>query len=357
MIIAERRSPRGSPRLSVCVPHYNRMLHLIELLRSLDAQSYRDFEVIVSDDNSTDERVDRVLAFLDASSLAYTYWRNASNGRYDVNLRNAIDRSSGDYILLMGNDDRLAGANVVADIAALLDRFPEAGAIITNYFELGSGRAYLRARTTGSVGAGPEAAARNFRNYSFVSGVVLHGDASRAATSPIVDGSEMYQMYLGTKIVAEGRDLVEFDAICIEKDIAIQQEEVDSYRARDVHDLTRARRLPMRDLVRVAWAALKGALSPSDGRRLCYSVATQLYSYTYPFWGFEYRRTKSWWYASNVIFGLRPSVVSSGTPLGPLQRGRLWLRYLALCGGSLLIPVWAFDALRPALYRLAKRRG
>jgi len=330
------------------------MLHLVELLRSLDAQTYRDFEVVISDDNSTDPRVDDVLAFLDRTTFAYTYWRRPQNGRYDVNLRNAIDMSAGDYIVLMGNDDRLSGAGVLGDLAGVLDRFPDAGAIITNYLELGSGTRFARAHATARLGSGPATAAQNFRNYAFVSGIVLHGPAARAASSTIVDGSEMYQMYVGTKIVAGGRSLVGCDAFCIEKDVGIAGEEVDSYRARDVRDLRKARLLPMRHLLRVTWAGLEGLVPAADARRLCGAVATQLYSYTFPFWGVEYRRTKTWLYAANVLLGIRPSVVAARTPLGPVQRAGLWLRYLATGGGSLLVPIRLFDALRPALYRLAK---
>lgn len=355
MMIAESIGAGRDARISICIPHYNRMLHLIEALKSFAEQTWRDFEVVISDDNSTDERVAEVLAWLGASDLRYRYWRSPRNARYDGNIRNAIDLSSGDFVLLMGNDDRLAGPGVLAEIAGAVALHPNAGAVITNYRELSSGQLYRRARSTRNAGAGPSVAASNFRNYSFVSGIVLHGGAARSASSPIVDGSEMYQMYLGTKIVAEGRDLVEIDAVCVEKDVSVPGEEVDSYRRNNGHDLGKARQLPMRHLLRVVWAGISASVDRAEGRRICAAAARQLYSFTYPFWGVEYRRTKSWAFAANVMFGVRPSVVAASTPLGIGQRAGLWLRYLVTCGGSLLVPIGAFDALRPRLYRMAKR--
>ena len=355
MMIAESRGVGRDARISICIPHYNRMLHLIEALKSFEVQTYRDFEVVVSDDNSTDERAALVLSFLSQTDLRYKYWRNIRNCGYDGNIRNAIDMSSGEFILLMGNDDRLYGKSVLSDLADAIARYPNAGAIITNYRELGSGRVFTRARSTGSLGSGPIVAAGNFRNYSFVSGIALHGSAARAASSPTVDGSEMYQMYLGTRLVAAGRDLIEVDSICVEKDIRIDGEEVDSYRSKNGHDLAKARHLPMQHLLRVVWAGISSSADIAVGRKICSSAARQLYGYTYPFWGVEYRRTKSWVFAANVVFGVRPSIVAASTPLGIGQRAGLWLQYLLTCGGSLLVPIRAFDALRPRLYRMAKR--
>ena len=45
-------------------------------------------------------------------------------------------------------------------------------------------------------------AVRAFRHFSFVSGVVLDGPAARKMATDKWDGSEMYQMFLGCRMIA-----------------------------------------------------------------------------------------------------------------------------------------------------------
>ena len=50
-----RNWPDRSPRISVCVPTYNNGRYLREALDSILGQSLQEFEIIVSDDASTDD--------------------------------------------------------------------------------------------------------------------------------------------------------------------------------------------------------------------------------------------------------------------------------------------------------------
>ena len=46
----------GIPFFSICIPQYNRTSFVIEALRALAGQSFKNFEVCVSDDCSSDGR-------------------------------------------------------------------------------------------------------------------------------------------------------------------------------------------------------------------------------------------------------------------------------------------------------------
>ena len=352
-------SPRTlrEPFFSICIPQYNRTDFLIAACESFASQKFRDFEVCISDDCSNDGKERLLLDHLGRLSPSFVYSRTQSNLRYDANLRNAISLSKGKYLLLMGNDDALSDSDVLQSIHDELVRFEPVAAAITNYRELSSGKIYRRMTTAGVLGCGPYVAVMNFRNYSFLSGVILGGDEARKCATEAVDGSEMYQMFLGTRLIAAGGRLLAIDRVCINKDVKVPGQVVDSYRTKPrlVSCPILERPLPMGRLLEVVTAGLDPHHEGAGRQANLLRVAGQLYRFTYPFWIVEYRRVQSWRYALGVFLALRPTRITEGLSLSRRVNLRLWVSYMV--GGlvALSIPIGAFDALRPHFYSLAKR--
>src|ERR1700680_3731619 len=188
------------PFFSICVPQYNRTSFLMEACRSLKRQTCQDFEVCISDDCSTDGRAEELQEFLRELQIPFVYRRQPVNCRYDANLRGAIALASGEYCLLMGNDDCLAEDITLESLRAALLAHPRTGVAITNFKDFVSGRITRRVVRTGSAGAGPEVAVRAFRNFSFVSGILLRREPSQALATDRWDGVDMYQMYIGCRL-------------------------------------------------------------------------------------------------------------------------------------------------------------
>jgi hypothetical protein len=346
------------PFFSICIPQYNRTEFLILACKRLEIQTFTDFEICISDDCSTDGQSDYLLKHLRGSGLSYAYIRTERNLRYDGNLRSAISLSKGKYLLLMGNDDGLADENVLSSIHFYLEKFAPVSVALTNYRECGGiGREFKRVSRTGILGSGADTAASVFRNYSFVSGVLLDGPRSRSLATSIVDGSEMYQMYLATRLVAEGGQLLGIDELCIDKDLQIPGHTVDSYRSKPVISPCPIvkRPLPMGRLLEVVARGLEVENSQKRRAELVARVANQLYAFTYPFWGIEFRRVQSWRYAVGVFLALTPKDIASGVNLSVGQVAKLWLSYFVSSAAALATPLWLFDAIRPQLYWFAKQ--
>jgi hypothetical protein len=257
----------------------------------------------------------------------------------------------------MGNDDALSDSDSLQAIYDELIRFEPVAAAMTNYRELTSGKIYRRMTRTGVLGCGLGVAVSNFRNYSFLSGVILRADAARQCATDALDGSEMYQMFLGTRLVAAGGRLLAIDRVCVDKDVRVPGQVVDSYRTKPqlLSCPILERPLPMGRLLEVVAAGLDPYHEGAERQANILRVARQLYRFTYPFWIVEYRRVQSWRYALGVFLALRPTRVTKGLSLSRYANLRLWVSYMTVGLAALGIPISTFDVLRPYFYGLAKR--
>jgi glycosyltransferase involved in cell wall biosynthesis len=356
-IQAARSTGLITPEFSICVPQFNRTSFVIEACRSLATQSFHSFEICISDDRSTDGREGELISYLQSSGMNFTCARQIRNRRYDGNLRTAISLARGRYVFLLGNDDRFASCDTLKNIHAQLIASAPAHVALVNYRELGTGRTFARVGRSGKLGSGPDAAIRTFRDFSFVSGVIFDAEAAKRWSTDKWDGSEMYQMYLGCRILAAGGTLVGISEVCIEKDIQIPGESVDSYAAVKIvkSDLSPVV-LPMSQIAPLVTDAVAPYVSPASLERTAVRITAQLLLFTYAFWLIELRRTHSWKYALSVYRGLNPRKIHKQGQFSFSKGAFLSLLYLSIGISGLVIPVRLFRRLQPVLYRLAKHR-
>lgn len=98
--------PQASqPVVSVCIPTFNRRGYLTEAVESVLAQSFGDFELVISDNASTDDTAEAVMAFGDPR---IRYFRNDRNIGAPANWLNAVANAVGRYCVIIGDDDRWA---------------------------------------------------------------------------------------------------------------------------------------------------------------------------------------------------------------------------------------------------------
>jgi glycosyltransferase involved in cell wall biosynthesis len=88
--------------VSVIIPTYNRADLLGEALSSVFAQTYRDFEIVVVDDGSTDNTVEVLRPLEEQGLLRYIYQKNAG----EAAARNkGLLEAKGRYIAFLDSDD------------------------------------------------------------------------------------------------------------------------------------------------------------------------------------------------------------------------------------------------------------
>jgi glycosyltransferase involved in cell wall biosynthesis len=89
-------------RLSICVPTYNRAPMLGVALETIRSQSYDDFELVVVDNNSTDETEDLVRSIQDPR---LRYVRNPENVGLIHNQNRCIEEASGEIVAIYHDHD------------------------------------------------------------------------------------------------------------------------------------------------------------------------------------------------------------------------------------------------------------
>ena len=343
------------PFFSVAIPQYNRTSFLLKALQSVITQSFRDFEICISDDASPDGRQQEVINFLTAAKVRFRFEQTPTNLRYDGNLRNAIGMTSGRYVFLLGNDDALIDLTVFERTAAKLEEENFPAVVVSNWVEGASQTKSARIATSRNLGKGPEIAVQVWREYSFVSGVIFDGAKIRAMASARWDGSEMYQMWLGARLVAEGGAYYGWNEALIFKDIQIPGEVVDSYRQKKQVPWFSERLHTLHYLARLNYDGIAPSMAPEQRPALAKNLIKTLYSTTYPFWLFEYRATQSWKFALAIALGMRPRHVAAELPLTSFSRMKIGAHWLAISALGLFVPIALFNALKPMLHARVKR--
>jgi glycosyltransferase involved in cell wall biosynthesis len=116
-----------TPRVSIGLPVYNGQRYLQQTLDSILGQTCTDFELVISDNASTDRTPD-ICAAAAARDGRIKYHRNPVNLGAAPNYNLVFEHSSGAYFKLADYDDLLP-PTFVAECVEVLDRNPKAAVV------------------------------------------------------------------------------------------------------------------------------------------------------------------------------------------------------------------------------------
>lgn len=128
------QSCTAAPRISICVPYFNYGAYLPKLLESLRKSTYRDFEIIIVDDGSTDECSKQVFDELKASppnGLTLTFERRNNFG-VGATRNFAASLATGDLLVFM-DADNLAKPEMLKTFVVAMER--SQADIVTCHFD------------------------------------------------------------------------------------------------------------------------------------------------------------------------------------------------------------------------------
>ncbi len=107
-----------NPKVSICIPAYNRPEYLKKAIESVLNQTFHDFELIISDDCSPIDLSPFVSEYKDER---IKYFRQKNNLGFIKNWNFCLEKCSGEYIKIMGDDDVLLDNCIEDELVGFLN--------------------------------------------------------------------------------------------------------------------------------------------------------------------------------------------------------------------------------------------
>ena len=120
--------------LSIIIPCFNSGKTIISTIDSLNEQSFRCFEVIFVDGDSSD---DTLLLIKNNCNFSYSVISEPDHGIYDA-MNKGVKKAAGDWIYIMGSDDRLFNKDALREISPLFSSSDFIySSLVTNFYKNG----------------------------------------------------------------------------------------------------------------------------------------------------------------------------------------------------------------------------
>lgn len=196
-------------RFSVCIPAFNRSCVLSELLMSIIKQRYKNYEIVIVEDCSPErEEIRKVVEkYAELNPGFIKYVENETNIGYDANIRKLIEVSSGEYVVLFGNDDVMA-ESCLDVLNEIINRYGDVGLIVRSYASFDGNQdnivqVYRYFKDEVYLPSGIDAIACAYRRSVVVSGLTINRKQALRYATKRYDGTLLYQVYLVMMILKE----------------------------------------------------------------------------------------------------------------------------------------------------------
>lgn len=114
---------------SVVIPLYNKQEHIKSTIESVLAQTFKDFEVVIVDDGSTDRSVEVIHKNFNDPRIRILSQRNAG---VSAARNTGIENAAHEYVAFLDADDEWK-PDYLASKATLIEKYPDAIVYASNY--------------------------------------------------------------------------------------------------------------------------------------------------------------------------------------------------------------------------------
>lgn len=116
-------------KVSICIPAYENAAGIERLLESIYRQTFRNYEIILTDDSATDD----IAQLVDAR---VQYYRNNPRKGAACNWNEAIAHASGEYVKIMHHDDWFSDERSLQRFVQLMDAHPDCDMVFCGTYQV-----------------------------------------------------------------------------------------------------------------------------------------------------------------------------------------------------------------------------
>ncbi len=211
---------RNKPLLTVAIPTYNRAHHLGKILSTLSREDSSLFEVVISDNASTDT-TEKTVAEYTNRKPNIRYHKNSKNIGYSANIIKLYQLSTTRYIWYLGDDETVEPGAIKKIVSALKEYTPVVALFNTTWID-----PYGIKRTAGVKRTEVHSDLKTFDDYTpimrttFLSIIVVEKRLSDHEVGKLLDKNNIFiQITLCLKLLSEEFRLVEVGETVVHRNV------------------------------------------------------------------------------------------------------------------------------------------
>ena len=110
-----------NPKVSICIPTYNGSAFIVEAMKSAIKQTYKNIEIVVSDDASKDDTIKLIESFKKKTEIPIYIHHHQPSG-IGANWNHSVKKANGEYIKFLFQDDVLMPTCIERMVALALSQ-------------------------------------------------------------------------------------------------------------------------------------------------------------------------------------------------------------------------------------------
>ena len=111
---------QGSPLISIIIPNKEQVESLDKCLESIEKSSYKNYEIIIVENNSTEDATFAYYKKIESDKIRIVYWSDEFN--YSAINNFGVKHARGDYLLLLNNDVEVITTDWLEELTANCQR-------------------------------------------------------------------------------------------------------------------------------------------------------------------------------------------------------------------------------------------